>query len=160
MYTDGSNALKTEYYTLDAPGKSKTGKSDKTARAKRISAKKARALKKRMISGSLVLFTMAFVVLLRYATITAEYNALTQSREKLELVNAKVIEKRVKAEGNMDPKKIETEAERLGLRPPVKSQIKYISLGNSDNGEVLKTEETSAFSAFINRMSVILEYLY
>ena len=61
---------------------------------------------------------------------------------------------------NLDMKKIEQEAQRLGLRPPMKNQIKYISLGNTDNGEVLKTEETNVLSAFINRMSVILEYLY
>ena len=64
------------------------------------------------------------------------------------------------AGGNLDPKKIQQEAERLGLHQPAKSQIKYISLGNTDGGEVLKTETPNAFNAFINQVSVILEYLH
>lgn len=157
MYTHGSNALKTEYYTLDAP--EKTAQSNKTYRAAR-SSKNVRIMKKRVVSAILIMFAMAFAVLFRYAAITQEYGKLTSTRNELELINAKVVEKKVQAEGNMDPKRIEKEAERLGLRPPAKNQVKYISLGNTDNGEVLKTEETGAFSAFINRVSVILEYLY
>ena len=64
------------------------------------------------------------------------------------------------SEGNADPKRIEKEAEKLGLRQPSKNQIKYISLGNKDNGEVLKNEKKSSLSAFINGISVILDYLY
>ena len=155
MYTHGSNALKTEYYTLDAPKKRSQAK---TSRQK--SGAKVRMMKKRVVSAILLVFAMAFVVLFRYAAITEEYDKLTDARSKLELINAKVVEKKVQAEGNMDPKRIEMEAERLGLKPPAKNQVKYISLGNTDNGEVLKTEEPGAPSAFINRMSVILEYLY
>ena len=66
----------------------------------------------------------------------------------------------MQAEGNLDPKRVEQEAARLGLKPPAKNQIKYTSLGNTDNGEVLKAEETNMLNAFINRISVILEYLY
>lgn len=159
MYTHGSNALKTEYYTVDAPEKrSRAG--EKKSHSVKSSRKKMRMLKKRIVSLILITFAMAFAVLFRYATITEEYNKLTQARADLELINAKVVEKQVQAEGNLDPKRIEQEAERLGLKPPAKSQVKYISLGNTDNGEVLKSEEISTFSAFINRISVILEYLY
>lgn len=159
MYTHGSNALKTEYYTFDAPKKKSRAEQPKAQTAK-LSRKKVRMMKKRVVSAILLSFAMAFVVLFRYAAITEEYNKLTEARAELELINAKVVEKQVQAEGNMDPKRIEQEAQRLGLKPPAKSQVKYISLGNTDNGEVLKSEETSSFSAFINRISVILEYLY
>ncbi len=156
MYTHGSNALKTEYYTADAPKKRVHEK--RTSR--NSSARKIVRMKKRVVSAILLTFVMAFTVLFRYATITQEYNKLSAAREELELISAKVVETKVHAEGDMDPKRIEKEAERLGLRPPLKTQVKYISLGNTDNGEVLKAEEPSAFAAFINRVSVILEYLY
>lgn len=155
MYTHGSNALKSEYYTADAPKKRVQAKG-----TSRKSSKSTLLLKKRIVVSMLIAFLMAFTVLLRYAAITEEYNKLSSAREELELISAKVVETKVHAEGDMDPKRIEKEAERLGLRPPMKSQVKYISLGNTDNGEVLKTEEPSAFMAFINRVSVILEYLY
>lgn len=160
MYIEGSNALKTEYFTYDAPevnGKKNTRKKGLSAKA---TAKKIRRMKKRVVATMLLAFGMTFLVLFRYAAITSEYSELTRMREELELMNAMVVEKQVQAEGNQDPKKIEQEAARLGLKPPAQEQIKYISLGNTDNGEVLKTEETSAFLAFINRISVILEYLY
>ena len=156
MYTHGSNALKTEYYTADAP---KTRVQEKKS-GQKASAKKVVLIKKRVVASILLAFLMAFTVLFRYAAITEEYDKLTTAREELELISAKVVETKVHAEGNMDPKRIEKEAERLGLRPPMKNQVKYISLGNTDNGEVLKSEEPSTFAAFINRVSVILEYLY
>ena len=155
MYIKGSSALKTEYYTYDETNKGKTAPAKKA-----YSRKKAKEIKKRIVAAAMLVFTMAFVVLFRYGAIAKEYSELSSARAELELINAKVVETRMKAEGNLDMKKIEQEAQRLGLRPPMKNQIKYISLGNTDNGEVLKTEETNVLSAFINRMSVILEYLY
>lgn len=160
MYTDGSSALKTEYYTSDVPLKKSAGKKIAQRTSIKLSHKKALKMKKRIVKAILVAFALSFVVLLRYATITAQYNKLSASKENLELISAKVVEQQVKAEGNLDPKKIEQEAQRLGLKPPAKSQIQYIALGNTDNGEVLKVEEKSTFSAFINRISGILEYLY
>ena len=160
MYTDGSSALKTEYYTSDVPKKKSAEKKTNGRTSVKLSHKKALRMKKRVVKAILVAFALSFVVLLRYATITAEYNKLSASKETLELISAKVVEQQVKAEGNLDPKKIEQEAQRLGLKPPAKNQIQYIALGNTDNGEVLKVEEKSTFNAFINRISGILEYLY
>ncbi|MBR2885746.1 MAG: hypothetical protein IKB93_13315 [Clostridia bacterium] len=160
MYTKGSSALKTEYYTYDETKQRKTASVKAVPSKKAYSRKKVKEIKKRIVAAAMLMFTMAFVVLFRYGAIAKEYSELSSARAELELINAKVVETRMKAEGNLDMKKIEQEAERLGLRPPMKNQIKYISLGNTDNGEVLKTEETNVLSAFINRMSVILEYLY
>ncbi|MBQ6938134.1 MAG: hypothetical protein IJN36_06425 [Clostridia bacterium] len=160
MYTKGSSALKTEYYTYDETKQRKTASVKAVPSKKAYSRKKVKQIKKRIVAAAMMMFTMAFVVLFRYGAIAKEYSELSSARAELELINAKVVETRMKAEGNLDMKKIEQEAERLGLRPPMKNQIKYISLGNTDNGEVLKTEETNVLSAFINRMSVILEYLY
>ena len=159
MYVEGSNALKTEYFTYDVPSGDSAKKVHKTSVSKN-SRKKVRVIKKRVVAGMVLMFAMAFTVLFRYAAITQEYNHLTDARSRLDLINAKVVETQVQAEGNMDPKRVEQEAARLGLKPPAKNQIKYISLGNTDNGEVLKTEETNMLTAFINRVSVILEYLY
>lgn len=160
MYIKGSSALKTEYYTYDETKKRKTASVEAEPSKKAYSRKKVKQIKKRIVAATMLMFTMAFVVLFRYGAIAKEYSELSSARAELELINAKVVETRMKAEGNLDMKKIEQEAQRLGLRPPMKNQIKYISLGNTDNGEVLKTEETNVLSAFINRMSVILEYLY
>ena len=163
MYTKGSSALKTEYYTYDAPKK-------RSGKIKRMPAPKAapkaapqnrnRMLKKRVVCALALIFSMAFVILQRYAAITEEYDKLNKSRAKLELMNAKVVEEQMYAGGDLDPKRIDQEAERLGLRPPAKNQIKYVSLGNKDNGEVLKVEESGSNSAFMNGLAGILEYLY
>ncbi len=155
MYTDGTSALKKEY-------RSYRTSSVKVQKAKKVSSdkKRIRLLKKRIVSIIAAVFVMAMTVLIRYAVIAKDYGELTKAREELDLINAKVVETQMKAEGNLDPRKVDQEALRLGLQQPEKSQVKYISLGNTDNGEVLKTEETGAFSAFINRLSVILEYLY
>lgn len=161
MYTDGSSALKTEYSITDFSKKKKSAKAKSVSKsAVKPSRKKVVAIKKRIVGAILAAFVMAFIILVRYATITAEYNQLSKLKEEHELLSSKVVATQVKAEGNLDPKKIEQEAERLGLRPPAKSQIEYISLGNTDNGEVLQVEESSSWNAFINRISVILEYLY
>ena len=158
MYTHGSNALKTEYYTQSPRQKKQT--ENTAVRNAKASRRKVRMMKKRAVSLLVIAFSMAFIVLFRYAAITNEYDKLMASREKLESLNASIVEMQMKAEGNLDHRKVAQEAERLGLKPPAKNQIKYISLGNTDNGEVLKVEEQSSFSAFINRISVILEYLY
>lgn len=161
MYTEGSSALKTEYYTLDAPKKRTSEKAKKhRATSAKSSRKRVLRMKKRIVASILLVFAMSFVILFRYAAITAEYSKLSKTKEEVELMTAKVVATEAKAEGNMDPKRIAQEAERLGLQQPTKNQIAYISLGNTDNGEVLKVEEKSSFSAFINRASVILEYLY
>ena len=154
MYTDGSNALKIEYNTYSNPTKKKT---KKTNVKKEVNIK---LMKKRAVALVFILFVMAFTVLMRTAAIAKEFDALSEARSELELIDAKIVEKQMAAQGNLDPKRVAQEAERLGLRPPAKNQIKYISLGNTDNGEVLKTEQTNTLSAFINRVSVILEYLY
>lgn len=153
MYTDGSNALKSEYYSYAAPKK-------RTVRKTVPVQKSTRLLKKRVVLAVTLMFVMAFVVTMRYAAITKEFSELTAAKKQLELINAQVVEKQMKAEGNLDPKKVQQEAQRLGLSQPAKSQIKYISLGNTDCGEVLKTDEPNGLSAFINRASVILEYLH
>lgn len=158
MYTKGTSAYKEEFYTYE---NSPTRRVRKSAVKKPAGKRKGRLLFKKRLAASVgVLAIMAFAVLSRYAAVAQEFSELTAARSELETINAQIVETQVKAEGNVDPKKIEAEAQRMGLRQPMKNQIKYISLGNTDNGEVLKTEKTSGFNAFINRISVILEYLY
>ncbi len=157
MYTDGTSALKKEYYS-DAPSEKK-GKVRRIPEAKPRTVS-SRLLKKRVVCAIALIFVMAFSILLGYALIAKEYGALSKAKAELELISAQVVEKQVVATGNLDPKTLEKEAVELGLHQPTKSQIKYISLGNVDNGEVIKTEETGGFSAFINGLSDILKYLY
>ena len=159
MYSDGTSALKKEYYTKDNTDKLR--KEIKIATKKVTSGKKSRLIiKKRIVASIVLVFSMAFLVLFRYAVIANEFSELTKARRELETINANVVATRIEADGNIDPKVIEKEAERLGLRQPSKEQITYISLGNVDNGEVLKNEKTNVLNAFINSISGILEYLY
>lgn len=164
MYTKGSSALKTEYYTYDESPKKRSAKIKRMPIRKKgtkpAAVNSSRLIKKRIIVAMALIFSMAFVILQRYAAITEENDKLNKSRAELELVNAKVVEAQMYAKGDLDPKTIDQQAERLGLRPPTKEQIKYVSLGNTDNGEVLKVEETGSSNAFINALSGILEYLY
>lgn len=159
MYSDGTSALKKEYYTYD--NARKLHKEIKIADKKSVKAKKSRmVVKKRIVASIVLLFSMAFLVLFRYAVIANEFSELTKARKELETINANVVATRIEADGNIDPKIIEKEAQRLGMKQPTKDQIKYISLGNVDNGEVLKNEKTNVLNAFINSISGILEYLY
>lgn len=161
MYTRGSNALKPEYFTYDAPCPKKSVKTETQKRkAAAIRERNAVVLKKRIITLMVMSAIMAFTVLSRYAAIASEFDTLSEKRNELENLNAQIVETKMIAQGNVDHKKVEQEAEKLGLRLPTDSQIKYISLGNADNGEVLKNEKTNVLGAFINRVSVILEYLY
>ena len=162
MYTKGSSALKTEYYTYDDSAK-------RSAKIKRMPAKKKKAIsaedsmrliKKRIVAVISLVFVMAFVITQRYAAITEENDKLNKSRAEFELLDAKVVELQMYAEGELDPKAIVREAANLGLHLPTKEQIKYVSLGNCDNGEVLKVEEIESGNAFINSLRGILEYLY
>lgn len=156
MYTDGTSALKKEYSTR----RKSSAKVQKITKLQTNKKNTVRMIKKRVVCAIALAFVMALTVLIRYAVIARDYGELTNSRKELELLNAKVVEAQMKAEGNLDPKKVDQEAQRLGLQQPDADQVKYISLGNTDNGEVLKTENANTFSAFINRVSVILEYLY
>ena len=157
MYSEGTSALKKEYYIKD--NRDKLRREIKLA-PKKITKKSRLVIKKRIVASVALLFSMAFIILFRYAVIANEFSELTKARRELEAINANVVATRIEADGNIDPKVIEKEAERLGLRQPSKDQIKYISLGNVDNGEVLKNEKTNVLSAFINSISGILEYLY
>ena len=160
MYSRGSNALKNEYFTYDEAQQNVTVDEAKAEiQAKKIA--RANKLKKqKAVALVAMIASMAFIVLLRYATIAKEFSLLTEKKNELSAVNALVVEAQMEAEKNVDPRRIAVEAERLGLSQPTKEQIKYISLGNKDNGEVLKTENKSGISAFINAISVILDYLY
>lgn len=161
MYSKSSNALKNEYYTHKRTGKSEV-KKNSAPNVKR-GGKKAKAAvlrKQKMVASVMMLAIMAFTVLFRYAAIAREFSSLTEMKNELNLINAQVVEKEIEAGGNVDPKRIESEAERLGLHQPTEDQKVYISLGNTDNGEILKNETPGVMSAFISRISVILEYLY
>ena len=160
MYSHGTGALKKEYYTYDnRPSERESLKKGQQRRA--YSAKRKRLLiKKRIIFFICTVAAMAFTLLFHNAAITKEFSELAKKREELSLIDAQVVEMQMIAESNVEPKRIVQEAQRLGLHQPVKRQIKYISIGNTDNGEVLKAEKTNVLSAFINRVSVILDYLY
>jgi len=160
MYSHGTGALKKEYYTYDNRPSERERQKDRQQRRPSVSKKKRLLIKKRIMALMCLSASMAFILLFRCAAITKEFSELTKKREELSMIDAQVVEMKMIAESNVEPKRIVQEAERLGLHQPVKRQIKYISLGNTDNGEVLKAEKTNAFSAFINRVSVILDYLY
>ena len=160
MYSQGTAALKKEYYTYDNRPSERVRRVSEQQRRTYIAKKKSILIKKRIVALLCLSASMAFILLFRYAAITKEFSELTKKKEELSLSDAQVIEMQMIAKSNLDPKRIVQEAERLVLQQPVKHQIKYISLGNTDNGEVLKAEKTNTFSAFINRVSVILDYLY
>lgn len=160
MYSNGTGALKKEYYTFDNRPSEKVRQKNPSAK-RTYSAKRERVLlKKRIVALLCLIASMAFILLFRYAAISKEFSELTKKKEELSFIDAQVVEMKMIAESNIEPKRIVQEAERLGLHQPAKRQIKYISLGNTDNGEVLKAEKVNTFSAFINRVSVILDYLY
>ena len=91
MYIEGSNALKTEYSTYDAPRKTSARKSRGTEGSSKAKKRNVRRMKKRVVLAMVMVFAMAFTVLFGYATITQEYSKLSQARAELELISAKVV---------------------------------------------------------------------
>ena len=141
MYSRGSNALKNEYFTYDdISQQTRTAEETKADIQAKKRARANKLKKQKIVALVAMIASMAFIVLLRYATIAKEFSVLTEKKNELTAVNALVVEAQMEAEQNVDPRRIALEAERLGLTQPAKEQIKYISLGNKDNGEVLKTE--------------------
>ena len=134
MYSRSSNALKDEYYTYEPLKKNGSIKKGKRSSAKispvneEMRAKQVQRAKKLMLRGKLrkqkivatvsLVSSMAFLLLFRYATIAKEFSTLTEAKNELAGISAQVVEKQMEAEGNVDPKRIEQEAERLGLSQP------------------------------------------
>jgi hypothetical protein len=60
MYTEGSGALKTEYYTHEAPKKRVAKKSDAESRARSRNRKKVLGMKKNIVGAMFMVFVMMF----------------------------------------------------------------------------------------------------
>ena len=85
MYSDGTSALKTEYYTHDNRTNNRGNRQTKSVK-RSVPRKSTKLIKKRIVAAVMLAFSMAFLVLFRYAAIAKEFSELTQAREKLELI--------------------------------------------------------------------------
>ena len=116
---------------------------------------------KRMIVLATV-WSAAILLLVRYAIITEQCRHVEQLSNQLSETHAQVVQEELKLNKEINLAYVEEYAtEKLGMVRPSPSQEVYITIHQSDTGEVLKTEEESgAFASMGNRILKVLEYLY
>ena len=148
-YTYGTGALKIEQ---PMPRK----------KVSRGTSKKLRKSVRSNILGILIITSLAFLLLARYAIITEKTARLTKLRAEYETAEGVVVQKEFNLEREVDLKKIEEIATtRLNMQRPEKHQMVYINMNNSDYTETadLKTMSGGGFFASVaGGIHKIVEY--
>ncbi|MBO4897259.1 MAG: hypothetical protein J5590_03070 [Clostridia bacterium] len=149
-YTYGTSALKIE--------KTEPRKKVKRGTAKKVSKKYVRS----NMLGILVVTSLAFLLLARYAIITEKTTRLTKLRAEYETANSMVVQKEFDLEREVDLQKIEEIATtKLGMQRPEKNQMVYITMDNSDYTEKAESVDASRggfFASVTGGLNNIVEY--
>ncbi len=148
-YTYGTGALKIE-------------KPKPRKKVRRGTSKKARKNVWSNILSILVITSLAFVLLARYAIITEKTSLLTKLRTEYETANSIVVQKEFNLEQEVDLQKIEEIATtRLGMQRPEKHQMVYINMNNTDYTEKADKQGMSGggfFASVLGGFNKIVEY--
>ena len=149
-YTYGTSALKIE----------KPVQRKKVSRG--VSKKASRKYIRSNILSILLITSLAFVLLARYAIITEKTTRLTNLKAEYESANSVVVQKEFNLEREVDLQKIEEIATtRLGMQRPEKHQMVYITMNNSDYTEKEETGNKSGgglFASIAGGFNNIVEY--
>lgn len=154
--SNGSNALKREYeYELPVEREKKIAKRPKKSR------KLSPRNKASLVAGVAVLFALAFIVLMFKAVLNTEYKNLSTQKAELERLTSEVEQLNSQIEGSGSLVAVEEKAAELGLVSASEGQIVYLSLDNTDKGEILAEDKSNrGIHLFFNKVAVIAEYLY
>lgn len=151
--SNGSNALKREYEYYEAPKKKVAVKKQ----PKKLSA----VNKMYMLAGVGILFGLAFIVLLLKAGLNLEYKNLSAKKTELTKLTAEIEHINSEIEGSGSIAAIEEKATEMGLVSASESQVVYLSLDNTDKGEILAEDNSNkGIHLFFNKVALVAEYLY
>lgn len=165
MYeVNGSNALKNEYITDGSAAL----KEEPRRPARRPAAKTAH--RKRGLTGErkafifmtvLIVSAMAAMFLTLTAMLNTGYRNLSQKKDQLSALEAKVEQLTSETEGAAVVTATEEQAAEMGLYKASRDQVVYISLDGEDGGEVLAEDDSNeGLNAFFNKVAAIAEYFY
>ncbi len=155
--TDGSNALKREYELPEQQNERQQPKRRPSGKKKGLSARNKAA----MLAAVAALFILAFTVLIFKAALNTEYKNLSAKKAELNDVTSKVEQLTSELEGAGGIVAVDEKAAELGLQSASSDQIVYISLDDSDKGEILAEDKSGrGIHLFFNKVAAVMEYLY
>ena len=162
--TDGSNALKEEYI-VDG---SAALQPEVAVPAKKPAVR--RRPRKRGLTGerkalivlcTLTLALLSGIVLTLMANLNTGYRTLSQKKNELSALEAKVEQLASETEGAAVVAASEEKAAEMGLYKVTRDQVIYISLDGDDSGEILAEDNSNVgIRAFFNKVAAIAEYFY
>ena len=165
---NGSSALQEEYIEIqvegqveeqvkEAPQPEKKPVVRRRPRKRGLSGEKKAAI----FMSTLAASALAAVVLTLMASLNTGYRTLDQKKQELSSLEAKVEQLASETEGAAVISATEEQAAEMGLYKISRDQIVYISLENTDSGEILAEDNSNVgISAFFNKVAAIAEYFY
>ena len=164
MYeVQGSNALQEAYVPEELVEESVVQTPKKKPSARRVPRKRGlTGQKKAAIMGVvLALSVMAFIVQVLMANLNTNYRILSQKKKELSGLEAQVEQLASETEGAAVVTVTEEQAAELGLYKADKDRVVYISLDDTDSGQVLAEDDSNVgLHAFFNKVAAIMEYFY
>ena len=111
--------------------------------------------------STLAASALAAVVLTLMANLNTGYRTLNQKKQELNALEARVEQLASETEGAAVVTATEEQAAEMGLYKINRDQIVYISLDNTDSGEILAEDNSNVgINAFFNKVAAIAEYFY
>ena len=118
--------------------------------------------KKAAIFGMIIAVSaMAMIIQVLMANLNTNYRILSQKKQELSSLEARVEQLASEAEGAAVIAATEEQAAELGLYKVNRDQVVYISLDDTDSGQVLAEDNSNVgINAFFNKVAAIAEYFY
>ena len=154
---NGSNALQEEIIEEYVPQPKKKPAVRRSPRKRGLTGEKKAAI----FMSTLAVAAVAALVLTLMAILNTGYRTLDQKKQELSALEAKVEQLYSETEGAAVITATEDQAAELGLYKISRDQIVYISLDNTDSGEILAEDNSNVgINAFFNKVAAIAEYFY
>jgi cell division protein FtsL len=163
MYSYGSEAYELEYTSFREEESAKEALAIEERRKKAAEERKGRLFRIRAVRSLGILTMIIAIYMVRQAQIIQLCGEKSTLEKEVDNLQAVVTEKEMSLWGTLDQNTIEEVATtKLGMKKPDATQYVYIQLDGADRGEVLASATNSGkgFSAFINKVKILLEYLY
>lgn len=163
MYNYGSEARRIEYTEALEIEKKREERENKERRARVMAERRRKAAHTKAIRSLIIVAAILGVIMVENARIDQLCGEVSAKSKELDNLQAVVTEKEMYLSGALDLNMVEDIAtSRLGMKKPDQAQYVYVQLNSSDTGEVLSKPdgENKGFTAFINKVKILLEYLY
>ena len=153
---NGSSALQEEY-VQEVPRPKKKPVARRKPRKRGLTGEKKAAI----FMSTLAMAALAAVVLTLMASLNTGYRTLDKKKQELSALEARVDQLYSETEGAAVITATEEQAAEMGLYKVNRDQVVYISLDNTDSGEILAEDNSNVgINAFFNKVAAIAEYFY